>query len=259
VPRVYALCEDTSIIGAAFYLMQLVEGMNIADGALPMLSKEARRLTYHAMIDNLAALHRIDIAAAGLSGYGRPGNYFERQVARWTKQYRAAETERIEDVEKLIRWLPATLPPESGTRIVHGDYRIDNLILDPRGGRVLAVLDWELSTLGDPLSDFSYFAMSWVIPRDGRAALAGLDLRELGIPTLEELIARYCEQAQRPLIRSLDWYFAFNQFRLVGIAQGIKKRALDGNASSPRAAELASRVPEMAGRAWAFAEQFQPI
>ncbi|MGH8217779.1 MAG: phosphotransferase family protein [Steroidobacteraceae bacterium] len=255
VPRVFALCEDPTVIGSAFYLMALVEGATFADGALPQLSKGARTLVYYDMIDTLAALHLIDPQAAGLATFGHPGNFFARQVARWIKQYRASETDRIEAVERLIEWLPATLPPQSGTAIVHGDYRIDNLIMSPSGERILAVLDWELSTLGDPLSDFSYFLMSWVTPADGRAGLLGLDLEQIGIPTLEQVVARYCEKTSREEIQSLDWYFAFNLFRLLGIAQGIKKRQIEGNASSPRAAEMATRIPLIASQAWRFAER----
>ena len=253
VPRVLALCEDDNVIGAAFYLMALVEGANYTDGALPGMSTEDRTRVYHAMIDNLAALHRIDPEAAGLATFGRPGGFFERQVARWIKQYRASETDRIEEMERLIVWLPATLPSQSGVAIVHGDYRIDNLIMDPARGKILAVLDWELSTLGDPLSDFSYFLMNWVTPKDGRSALGGIDFDQLGIPTLERVVARYCEKTGRTTIHNLDWYFAFNQFRLVGIAQGIKKRLIDGNASNHRAGEFAVRLPAMAAQAWLFA------
>ncbi len=253
VPRVFALCEDDTVIGSAFYLMALVEGANFTDGALPGIPTDARTAIYHAMIDNLAALHRIDPDAAGLSTFGRPGNFFERQVARWIKQYRASETDRIEEMERLIAWLPATLPPQTGVAIVHGDYRIDNLIMTPCGGKILAVLDWELATLGDPLSDFSYFLMNWVLPKDGRSALLGLDLERLGIPELESVVARYCQKTGRAAIQSLDWYFAFNLFRLAGIAQGIKKRQLDGNASSRRAGELAGRIPVLTAQAWRYA------
>jgi aminoglycoside phosphotransferase (APT) family kinase protein len=255
VPRVLALCEDEKIIGSAFYLMELVQGSNFIDGALPGMSQDARSRIYLAMIDNLAALHRIDPGAAGLSTFGRPGSYFERQVARWIKQYRASETDRIEEMERLIDWLPATLPAQDAVAIVHGDYRIDNLIMDGSGGKILAVLDWELSTLGDPLADFSYFAMNWENPIDGRSALRGLDLDRLGIPTLDRVLARYCEKTGRSTIDNLDWYFAFNQFRLVGIAQGIKRRLMDGNASNAKAGDMAARLPAMAAQAWLFAQR----
>jgi aminoglycoside phosphotransferase (APT) family kinase protein len=255
VPRALALCEDPAVIGSAFYLMTFVEGANFTNGALPDLTRGARTIVYHGMIDTLAALHRIDPQAAGLSTFGHPGNFFARQVARWIKQYRASETDRIEMAERLIVWLPATLPPQSGVAIVHGDYRIDNLIMARSGEKILAVLDWELATLGDPLSDFSYFLMSWVTPVDGRAGLLGLDLDRLGIPTLEAVVARYCERTSRDSIEDLDWYFAFNLFRLLGIAQGIKKRLQDGNASSARASELVDRIPQIAAQAWRWAQR----
>jgi aminoglycoside phosphotransferase (APT) family kinase protein len=255
VPRVFALCEDQAVIGAPFYLMALVEGANFTDGALPSLTKGARTIAYNGMIDTLAALHRIDPQTAGLATFGHQGNFFERQVARWIKQYRASETDSIEAAERLIVWLPASLPPQSGVAIVHGDYRIDNLIMVRSGDKILAVLDWELSTIGDPLSDFSYFLMNWVTPVDGRAGLLGLDLERLGIPTLEQMVMRYCEKTSREAIQNLDWYFAFNLFRLLGIAQGIKRRLMDGNASSARAGELADRIPHIAAQAWRFAER----
>jgi aminoglycoside phosphotransferase (APT) family kinase protein len=210
---------------------------------------------YHAMIDTLAALHNIECARAGLGSYGKPGNYFERQVGRWTKQYRGAQTERLDDMEALIDFLPRTLPPQTRTSVVHGDYRIDNMIFDAREPKVLAVLDWELSTTGDPLADFSYLMMNWLTPADARAGLAGLDLPALGIPTLDEAVARYCAATGRDGVPALDWYFAFGLFRLASIVQGIKKRVIDGTASSAHAAEMAERVPFLAARAWDFARK----
>src|SRR2546421_2686112 len=194
VPRVFALCEDQAVIGSAFYLMAFVEGADFTHRAPSHLTEGARPIVYHGMIDTLAALHRVDPQAAGLATFGRPGNFFERQVARWIKQYRASETDRIEVAERLIVWLPATLPPPTGVAIVHGDYRIDHPVIAPSGEKILAVLDWELSTLGDPLSDFSYFLMNLVTPVDGRAALLGLDLDRLRIPTLQRVGARYCQK-----------------------------------------------------------------
>ncbi len=253
VPQPLGLCEDGAVIGAPFYVMALVEGRTLWDGALPGMAAEARRARYEAMIDALAALHRIDPAAVGLGDYGRAGNYFERQVARWTKQYRAAETDRIEAVDRLIDWLPRTLPPQTGVSIVHGDYRIDNLIFAPDGPEVRAVLDWELSTLGDPLADFSYLLMNWQTPPDGRAGIAGLTGAQTGIPTMEEAVARYCMATGRDGVPQLDWYFAYNLFRLVGIVQGIKRRMIDGNASSAQAEQTVARLPMLAAAAWHFA------
>ena len=201
----------------------------------------------------MARLHNVDPDTAGLGDYGRPGNYFARQVERWTRQYRAAETETVPAAERLIEWLPRTAPEQARTAIVHGDYRLDNLIMHPERAEVSAVLDWELSTLGDPLADFSYFLMNWSLPRDGRNGLAGLDLNALGIPTQGEAVARYCAATGRDDLPDLDWYFAYNLFRLVGILQGVKRRSLDGNASSPHAAEMGAKVTPLAEAAWNFA------
>ena len=255
VARPYGLCADDGVIGAMFYVMELVDGRTHWDGSLPGIAPAERRATYEAMIDTLAALHAIDPVAVGLGDYGRPGNYFERQVARWTKQYRASETDRIDSVERLIDWLPRTLPPQDRTAIVHGDYRIDNLIYAPDAPRVAAVLDWELSTLGDPLADFSYLLMNWVTVPEGRSGLLGLDLDALGIPTLDAAVARYCAATGRAGLPDLNWYFAYNLFRLTGIVQGIKKRVLDGTASSAQAAETAERVVPLADAAWGFAQK----
>ncbi|MFD1949691.1 phosphotransferase family protein [Sphingomonas arantia] len=255
VARPFALCTDDRVIGATFYVMSHVAGRTYWDGSLPGLAPAERRATYDAMIDTLAALHAVDPDTVGLGDYGRPGNYFERQVARWTKQYRASETDRIDSVERLIDWLPRTLPRQDRTAIVHGDYRIDNLIYAPDGPRVVAVLDWELSTLGDPLADVSYLLMNWVTEPEGRSGLLGLDLPALGIPTLEQAVARYCAATGRDGLPDLDWYFAYNLFRLTGIVQGIKKRVADGTASSAQAAETAARVVPLADAAWSFAQK----
>ncbi len=253
VPHAYALCEDAEVIGAIFYVMEAVEGEIHWDGALPGLEPAARRSIYEAMITTLAELHGVDYAAVGLSDYGRPGNYFTRQVERWTKQYRASETERIEAADRLMEWLPRTAPEQARTSIVHGDYRLDNMIMTASGDRVAAVLDWELSTLGDPLADFSYLLMHWDMPSDGRSGLSTLDLPALGIPTREEAVTLYCRLTGRDGVPALDWYFAYNLFRLVGILQGIAGRVRDGTAASPRAAEMAARAPRLAEAAWGYA------
>ena len=255
VPRPYGLCMDDAVIGSAFYVMEMVEGRTIWDGTMPDLTPDQRRAHYHAMIDTLADLHNTDHVAIGLEDYGRPGNYFERQVARWTKQYRASETEHMPDVEALIDFLPRTLPEQTRTAIVHGDYRIDNMIFAAHEARVIAVLDWELSTLGDPLADFSYFLMNWVTPPEGRSGLMGLAGPETGIPTIEQAVARYCAATGRDGVPDLDWYFAYNLFRLTGIVQGIKKRIVDGTASSAQAAKTAERVGGLAAAAWHFAQR----
>lgn len=256
VPRPYALCEDPAIIGAPFYVMDMVPGRTLWDGRLPGMAPAERRAIYEAMIANLARLHSYDPAELGLSDYGAPGNYFERQVGRWTKQYRAAETERIEEVERLIEFLPATVPAQERMSIIHGDYRIDNLIYAAERPEVAAVLDWELSTLGDPLADFTYLAMNWEMPQaDGSAGLKGVDFAATGIPSLDEAVALYCRATGRESVPQLDWYFSYNLFRLLGIVQGIKKRFLDGNASSARAEEMAARIPMLAEAAWHFAKR----
>lgn len=253
VPRPYALCEDTSVIGAAFYIMEAVQGTVHRVGSLPGVAPAERRRTYESVITTLASLHKLNYQALGLGDYGRPGNYFARQVQRWTQQYRAAETERIAAVERLVEWLPRTVPDQSHTCIVHGDYRIDNVIIAPQGTRVAAVLDWELSTLGDPLADCSYLLMQWELRADGRNALGGLELGTLGIPTRDEALRLYCQLTGREQVPDLNWYFAFNLFRLVGIVQGIRGRLRDGNATGEHAAVMAARTPEYAQTAWDYA------
>jgi aminoglycoside phosphotransferase (APT) family kinase protein len=255
VPKPYALCTDSTVIGADFYVMEMIVGRTFWDGALPDLGAAQRRSIYEAIIDVMARLHSIEPAAVGLGNFGRPGNYFERQVRRWTQQYRASATERIEDAEKLIAWLPETLPLQDRVAIVHGDYRIDNMIFAPDNPRVLAVLDWELSTTGDPLADFSYLLMNWATPHDGSAGIAGLDLKVLGIPTLQEAVNRYCAVTDRRGVPDLNWYFAYNLFRLMAIVQGIRKRITEGTASNAHAAAMAQRVRPLAAQAWACARE----
>jgi len=253
VPRPYGLCEDPGVIGAAFYVMEMVEGRTIWDGSMPGATRADRRAHYDAMVDTLAALHNTDHVAAGLGAYGKPGNYFERQVGRWTKQYRAAETERMDSVERLIDWLPRTLPEQTRTSIVHGDYRIDNMIFAPAEPKVIAVLDWELSTLGDPLADFSYLLMSWVTEPEGRSGVLGMTGDETGIPTIEQVVERYCAATGRDGVPDLNWYFAYNLFRLTGIVQGIKRRIIDGTASSAQAEKTVAKIHGLADAAWGFA------
>ena len=254
VPRPYGLCEDSEVIGAPFYVMEMVEGRTLWDGSLPGMTPPERRAHYEAMIDTLAALHSIDIEAVGLGDYGKPGNYFARQVERWSRQYRASQTDDLPEVEKLIEWLPRTVPEQTRTSIVHGDFRIDNMIFAPATPRVVAVLDWELSTLGDPLADFSYFLMSWATEPEGRSGVKGMTGGETGIPTIEEVVARYCAATGRDGVPDLDWYFAYNLFRLIGIVQGIKKRMIDGNASSAQAQQTVERLPGLVAAAWGFAQ-----
>ena len=255
VPRPIALCDDASVVGAVFYVMESVDGRIFWDGTLPEVPRVARRAHYEALIDTLAALHAIDHEAAGLEDFGRPGHYIQRQVERWTRQYRASQTDALPEIERLIEWLPRTLPQQSRTSIVHGDYRIDNLIYAAGTPRVLAVLDWELATIGDPLADFTYLAMSWAMPRDGRSGLGGVDLEAAGLPTLDEVVARYCDATGRDQLEDLHWYFAYNLFRTVCIVQGIKKRLIDGNASSSQAAATVQNLALIAKAAWSQALQ----
>ena len=254
VPQPLAICEDPDVIGAMFYVMEMAKGRPYANGALPDFDPATRRRMYEQLIDTLADLHVIDPEAAGLGDFGKPGNYFERQVMRWTRQYRDSQTDYLPEMERLIAFLPESLPDQSRTSIVHGDYRIDNVVFDG-DGTLTAVLDWELATLGDPVADFSYLAMQWMMPADGTAGLAGLKLDVLGIPSLKEIVARYSERSSVPVGDKLDWYFAYNLFRLAGIVQGIKKRVIDGTASHAQAEEMAKRVPTLAQAAWGFAQK----
>ena len=254
VPEPLGFCDDPDVIGAIFYVMEMAKGRPYGDGSLPDFDPPTRRRMYEQLVDTLAQLHNVDPERAGLATFGRPGNYFERQVARWTRQYRDSQTDFIPEMERLIAYLPETLPEQSRTSVVHGDYRIDNVVYDG-DGTLTAVLDWELATLGDPLADFSYLAMQWVMPADGGAGLGGLDLQALGIPSLDEIARRYSMCSGVPVAETLDWYFAYNLFRLAGIVQGIKKRVIDGTASHAHAAEMAKRVPMLASAAWTFAKK----
>jgi aminoglycoside phosphotransferase (APT) family kinase protein len=255
VAKPYGLCTDDAVIGSMFYVMGLADGRNLWDGTLPDYTPDQRTGIYNAMVDTLAALHNADYEAAGLGDYGKPGNYFERQVARWTKQYRASETETMPAVEHLIDWLPRTIPPQTRTSIVHGDYRIDNMIFAATEPRVIAVLDWELSTLGDPLADFSYFLMSWVTEPEGRSGVLGIAGGDSGIPTIEAMTQRYCAATGRDGVPDLNWYFSYNLFRLTGIVQGIKKRIVEGTASNAQAEKSAAQVYRLAEASWHFARQ----
>ncbi|MBI1408218.1 MAG: phosphotransferase [Caulobacter sp.] len=256
VARAYALCMDESIVGTIFYVMEQVEGRILWDGTLPDYPPAERRKIYEAEIGTLAALHNVDYKAIGLEDYGKPGNYFSRQVSRWTKQYQASETSVIPEMNKLIAWFPDHTPEDDQTSIVHGDYRLDNMILHPTEPKVAAVLDWELSTLGNPLADFSYFLMSWVMPSQERGGLSGIDdLTAYGIPTIDEAVAQYCKATGRDGLPNLDWYFAYNLFRLAGICQGIVGRVRDGTANSAHAATMEARVPVLARGAWEFAQK----
>ena len=254
VARPHALCTDDAVIGSIFYVMDKVDGRIFWDLKLPGLTPAERRAVYHAQTDTLARLHAFDPAAIGLSDYGKAGNYFARQVGRWTKQYRASEIEPVAAMDRLIAFLPDSLPPEGPSRIVHGDFRLDNMILSPEGAEVRAVLDWELSTLGDPMADFSYLLIAWAIPASLRNGLAGADLEALGIPSVEETVERYA--ASTGLTPSnLDWLYAYNLFRLAAICQGIAGRVRDGTAASAHARTMAAQVGPLSDAAWSFAKK----
>lgn len=254
-PRPLALCEDPEIIGAAFYVMAFTEGRSFLDGRLPDQTPDERRALYESLIDTLATLHAIDPKAVGLSDYGRDGDYFQRQIARWTRQYRASQTDDIAEIEKLIDFLGRTAPAQTRSAIIHGDYRIDNLIYAADGPAVAAVIDWELSTLGDPLADFTYLAMNWTMEPDGRSGLLGVDFAATGIPTLEAATARYCARTGLDELPDLSWYFAYNLFRLTCIVQGIRKRLKDGNAAGHDAEATAARLLPLARAAWVHARE----
>jgi aminoglycoside phosphotransferase (APT) family kinase protein len=263
VARMHLLCEDESVIGRAFYVMQFVDGRVLWDQSLPGMTREQRGAIYDEMNRVIAALHRVDPKAVGLADYGKPGNYFERQIGRWTKQYQASITEPIEAMDRLIEWLPAHVPAgardDSQVSIVHGDFRLDNLIFHPDEPRVLAVLDWELSTLGHPLADFSYHCMAWHIPPGAFRGIGGLDHAALGIPSERDYVQRYCERTGRgdPDALRADWnfYLAYNLFRIAAILQGIAKRVVDGTAASAQARQAGAGARPLAELGWDFAQR----
>ena len=262
VPRMYALCEDESVIGRAFYIMEFMQGRVLWDQALPGMDKSQRGAIYNEMNRVISALHTVKYAERGLATYGKPGNYFDRQIGRWSKQYVASITQPIPEMDKLIEWLPANIPAgardESMTRIVHGDFRLDNLMFHPTEPRALAVLDWELSTLGHPLADFSYHCMAWHIPPGSFRGIGGLDTAALGIPSESEYIRRYCERTGLATPEGLkaDWnfYLAYNLFRLAAILHGIAKRVEMGTASSAQARATGAQTRPLAELAWRHAQ-----
>ncbi|MDH0382736.1 phosphotransferase [Comamonas aquatica] len=263
VPHMYALCEDESIIGRAFYIMEFKAGRVLWDQSLPGMTPQQRGAIYDEMNRVMAALHTVDVTRQGLADYGKPGNYFERQIGRWSKQYVASVTQPIDEMDKLMAWLPMNMPAsakdDSKVSIVHGDYRMDNLMFAADAPQVVAVLDWELSTLGHPLADFSYHCMAWHIPASLGRGIGGLDIAALGIPSEAEYMRRYCERTglATPQQLQADWnfYLAYNMFRIAAILQGIAKRVEAGTASSAQAKAAGDTARPMAQLAWSYAQK----
>jgi aminoglycoside phosphotransferase (APT) family kinase protein len=253
VAHVYGLCEDDAVIGSAFYVMDFVDGRHFMDPRLPGMSPADRSAVFDSMNDVIANLHTLDPAAVGLADFGRPGNFVERQLARWSRQYRASETEPIEAMDRLIEWLPHRVPVQVQTSIVHGDYKLDNMIVHKTEPRIVALLDWELSTLGDPLVDFAYHAMAWRIAPDLFRGLAGTDLAALGIPSEDDYLNAYCQRCARQRPANWDFYIVFCMFRIAAILQGILKRAEQGTAVSDSAIDVGGRGRFIAQQAWDLA------
>ena len=258
VPEPLAYCDDAAVIGTPFYVMAHVQGRIFKDITMPDLDRATRSKVYDAMNATLARLHSYDLGALGLEDYGRPGNYFGRQIARWTRQYEAAKTEEISAMDRLIAWLPTRLPADETPRLVHGDFSFHNVLIDPMGSDVVAVLDWELSTTGHSLGDLMYHMMEWYRPggkADSRGSLAEVDRAALGIPELDDYVALYCARAGRPVPDDLGWHKAYNLFRVAAIVQGIVGRNRDGTAAPADSAKHAERVPLLADAAWRFAQE----
>jgi aminoglycoside phosphotransferase (APT) family kinase protein len=255
VPHAYLLCEDETVVGTPFYVMSYVEGRVFWEPLLPGIDPAERFRIYDAANETLARLHTTDYRAIGLGEFGKPGNYFARQISRWSKQYVASETDKIPEMDKLMEWLPAHIPAGDEVSIVHGDYRLDNMIFHPTEPRVAAVLDWELCTLGHPLGDFTYPLLQWRLPADLFNGMADADLKGLGIPTEEEYVAAYCRRTGRDGIPDMDFYVSYNMFRLACILQGIMGRVRDGTAASEHAAQQAAQVRPLAELSWGFARR----
>lgn len=256
VPKAYCLCEDSSVIGTPFYIMEYVDGRVLWDPALAGMDRGERAAVYDEVNRVIAALHQVDYKAQGLESFGKAGNYFERQIARWTSQYRASATETLAPMEALIEWLPAHIPASCETTVVHGDLRLDNLIFHPTEPQVLAILDWELSTLGHPLADFAYHALTWRLRSDEFRGMAEYDLDSLGIPAESEYVQLYCKRTGRPPIPKKEWdfYLAYSLFRLAAILQGVLHRALDGTAASEEALQTGRKGRRIAELGWRQAQ-----
>ena len=256
-PRVYALCEDTEVIGTPFFVMEYVAGRVYWELWLPDRDPPFRTAVFDAMNDSIAKLHSVDYAAVGLSDFGKPGQYVARQINRWSKQYRASETETIPEMDRLIEWLPEHLPADDETTLVHGDYRLDNMIFDNDEPRLLAVLDWEISTLGHPMADFAYHCMPWRLPPETGRGFKGMDLAALGIPSEELYLAAYCQRTGRAQPTHWEYYMAYNMWRMAAILQGIMGRVMDGTAASEHAAEMGAMARGLAELSWAQVEALE--
>lgn len=255
VPKTHFLCEDDAVIGTMFYVMDFMEGRIFWDMEVKDVPAPERRGYFLGAIDNLARLHSFKPEEVGLGDYGKQTDYFARQIGRWTKQYQASETDTHENMNNLIDWLPQAIPAGDEVAIVHGDYKINNVIFDPKEPRVIGTLDWELSTLGHPLADFSYFLMPWGLPRITTLGYSDIDFKEMNIPTLDEAIDHYSEKTGRDGLPDINFCMAYNMFRLAGIVQGVYKRAQQGNASSQDAAKYGAAVPILANTGWEFAKK----
>lgn len=257
VPKLFAFSDDSSIVGTPFYLMEFLEGRVIVDQSLPSMTRVERSAIYHEMNRIMAALHQIDPGSVGLSDFGRAGNYFGRQIARWSRQYQESRTEDIDALNSLIEWLPQNIPTNEQTSIVHGDYRLDNLVFHPTEPRAIGLLDWELATLGHPLADFAYHCMSWHIPASLWRGIAGLDLPSLGIPSEADYVKQYSHATGFAGLEHWDFYIAYNLFRMAAILQGIARRALDGTAASSDAIETGSKARPLAEIGWKYAQRYE--
>lgn len=257
VPKLFAFSEDNSIVGTPFYIMEFLQGRVIVDQSLPGFSKTERTAVYAEMNRVIAALHQVNVAEVGLDTFGKPGNYFQRQIARWSRQYLESNTESIDSLHKLIEWLPQHIPAGDQTTIVHGDYRLDNVVLHPTEPRAIGLLDWELATLGHPMADFAYHCMSWHIPARLWRGIGGLDLPALGIPSEADYVKMYTETTGVQGIEHWDFYIAYNLFRIAAILQGIARRAADGTAAAADAEETGTKARPLADIGWQYAQRYQ--
>ena len=255
VPKMHVLCEDESVVGTAFYVMDFLEGRIFRDPQLPGVAPAERTAIYDSMNDVLARLHKVDFVKIGLGDFGKPGNYFDRQIARWITQYRAAQTDDIPDMERLIEWMPKNIPNDDSVSIAHGDYRLENSIFHPTEPWMIAVLDWELSTIGHPLADLAYNCMGYRVQNPRQGGLVGVDHAATGIPTEQAYVSKYCARVGRDRIDNWPFYLSFSVFRLASIAQGVYKRGLDGNASSATAATFGNTCQFLAEHAWRLAHE----